>query len=171
MQVVATLLQPSVVYSPPWVKILYCWPMHCNKSLAPLHYPCQKFKFRCGEPDSRGNRKVPSLSTLGKGITPAWLVYNVQAQESNLCSGNSVLCLEILSMESPWIFLQCTVWTVHKRNIKCVKMLVAYNTIYVETGIELCRKNLKTAWLFCYHEDGSKKLNACNRFFLRMVYF
>ncbi len=24
---------------------------------------------------------------------------------------------------------------------------------------------------FRYHEDGSKKLNACNQFFLRMVYF
>ncbi len=25
--------------------------------------------------------------------------------------------------------------------------------------------------MFCYHEDGSKKLNACNQLFLCMVYF
>jgi hypothetical protein len=29
----------------------------------------------------------------------------------------------------------------------------------------------RTKTLFRYHEDGSKKLNACNQFFLRMVYF
>jgi hypothetical protein len=27
------------------------------------------------------------------------------------------------------------------------------------------------AIIVCYHEDGSKKLNACIRFFLHMVYF
>jgi hypothetical protein len=26
-------------------------------------------------------------------------------------------------------------------------------------------------FLFHYHEDGSKKLNACNQFFFCMVYF
>jgi hypothetical protein len=51
------------------------------------------------------------------------------------------------------------------------KQLVRWLKMIQEAKEELWGRWVRKVFLFHYHEDGSKKLNACNQFFLCMVYF
>jgi hypothetical protein len=50
------------------------------------------------------------------------------------------------------------------------KTLVVLNKFVDYLHVRIICKCLFIFYLFRYHEDGSKKLNACNQFFLCMVY-
>jgi hypothetical protein len=56
--------------------------------------------------------------------------------------------------------------------MQCGLAYAAWTWTYsIDMDRDMQCRHVEADVLFRYHEDGSKKLNACNRFFLCMVYF